>query len=68
MRWVLYNALGVPAEVLHLANRPVPDPAPGENRVRTVLSPIHKLNDVFAVRSHITDGVDLIVVLAVRES
>jgi len=41
MRCVVYNTFGVPAEVLHLADRPVPEPGPGEIRVRMVLSPIH---------------------------
>src|SRR5271157_5654085 len=49
MRCVVYNAFGVPAEVLHLADRPVPDPGPGEIRVRMVLSPIHN-HDLWTIR------------------
>jgi NADPH:quinone reductase-like Zn-dependent oxidoreductase len=49
MRCVVYNAFGVPAEVLHLAERPVPEPGPGEIRVRMVLSPIHN-HDLWTIR------------------
>ena len=41
MRCAVYNAFGAPAEVLHLAERPVPEPGSGEIRARMVLSPIH---------------------------
>jgi NADPH:quinone reductase-like Zn-dependent oxidoreductase len=49
MRSVVYNTFGVPAEVLHLADRPVPAPGPGEIRVRMVLSPIHN-HDLWTIR------------------
>jgi len=49
MRCVVYNAFGVPAEVLHLAERPVTEPGPGEIRVRMVLSPIHN-HDLWTIR------------------
>jgi NADPH:quinone reductase-like Zn-dependent oxidoreductase len=49
MRCVVYNAFGAPAEVLHLADRPVPEPGPGEIRVRMVLSPIHN-HDLWTIR------------------
>jgi len=49
MRSVVYNTFGVPAEVLHLADRPVPTPGPGEIRVRMVLSPIHN-HDLWTIR------------------
>jgi NADPH2:quinone reductase len=49
MRCVAYNAFGVAAEVLHLADRPVPEPGPGEIRVRMVLSPIHN-HDLWTIR------------------
>ena len=49
MRCVVYNAFGLPAEVLHLAERPVPEPGPGEIRVRMVLSPIHN-HDLWTIR------------------
>jgi NADPH2:quinone reductase len=49
MRCVAYNAFGVPHEVLHLAERPVPKPGPGEIRVRMTLSPIHN-HDLWTIR------------------
>jgi NADPH:quinone reductase len=49
MRCVVYDAFGVPAEALHLADRPVPAPGPGEIRVRMVLSPIHN-HDLWTIR------------------
>src|SRR5271157_6539038 len=49
MRCVVYNAFGVPAEVLHLADRPVPNPGPAEIRVRIVLSPVHN-HDFWTIR------------------
>jgi NADPH2:quinone reductase len=49
MRCVVYNAFGDPAEVLHPAERPVPEPGPGEIRLRMVLSPIHN-HDLWTIR------------------
>jgi NADPH:quinone reductase len=49
MRCVAYNAFGLPDEVLHLADRPVPEPGPGEIRVRMTLSPIHN-HDLWTIR------------------
>ena len=49
MRCVVYNAFGVPAEVLQLSERPVPDPGSGEIRVRMVLSPVHN-HDLWTIR------------------
>ena len=49
MRCVVYNSFGVPGEVLHPADRPVPDPGPGEIRVRMVLSPVHN-HDLWTIR------------------
>ena len=49
MRCVAYNAFGVPQEVLHLAERPVPEPGRGEIRVRMTLSPIHN-HDLWTIR------------------
>jgi NADPH:quinone reductase-like Zn-dependent oxidoreductase len=49
MRCVAYNAFGVPHEVLRLAERPVPEPGPGEIRVRMTLSPIHN-HDLWTIR------------------
>jgi NADPH:quinone reductase-like Zn-dependent oxidoreductase len=41
MRAVVFHRFGRPAEVLAVGDRPVPQPGPGEVRVRTRLSPIH---------------------------
>lgn len=49
MRSAAYDKFGDPAEVLHLAERPLPEPGPGEIRVRLVLSPIHN-HDLFTIR------------------
>lgn len=49
MRCVVYDTFGAPAEVLHAAQRPVPEPGPGEIRVRMVLSPVHN-HDLWTIR------------------
>ena len=49
MRCVAYNTFGAPDEVLHLADRPVPEPGSGEIRVRMTLSPIHN-HDLWTIR------------------
>jgi NADPH:quinone reductase-like Zn-dependent oxidoreductase len=49
MRSVEFSTFGDPAEVLHLAERPKPEPGPGEIRVRMVLSPIHN-HDIATIR------------------
>jgi len=49
MHSVVYDKFGDPAEVLHLAERPTPEPGPGEIRLRLVLSPIHN-HDLFTIR------------------
>jgi NADPH2:quinone reductase len=49
MRCVAYNAFGLPYEVLHVADRPIPEPGPGEIRVRMMLSPIHN-HDLWTIR------------------
>lgn len=49
MRAVVFNAFGDPADVLHVEERPVPAPGPGEIRVRLVLSPIHN-HDLVTIR------------------
>jgi NADPH:quinone reductase len=49
MRCVAYNSFGVPDEVLHLAERPIPEPGRGEIRVRMMLSPIHN-HDLWTIR------------------
>ncbi|WP_043651291.1 alcohol dehydrogenase catalytic domain-containing protein [Nocardia thailandica] len=49
MRAVVIERFGEPAEVLRLAQRPVPEPGPGEVRVAMTLSPIHN-HDLAIVR------------------
>jgi NADPH:quinone reductase len=49
MRCVAYNAFGLPYEVLHVEDRPIPEPGPGEIRVRMMLSPIHN-HDLWTIR------------------
>jgi NADPH:quinone reductase-like Zn-dependent oxidoreductase len=41
MRSVTFEKFGNPAEVLTLGERPLPDPGPGQIRVKLILSPIH---------------------------
>lgn len=49
MRSAVHTAFGDPAELLHLGDMPVPEPGPGQVRVRTLLSPIHN-HDLWTVR------------------
>ncbi|KAA0974790.1 zinc-binding dehydrogenase [Paeniglutamicibacter gangotriensis] len=49
MRALMHSKFGDPAEVLTIENIPVPDPGPGEVRVRTLLSPIHN-HDLWTIR------------------
>lgn len=49
MKSATHDTFGDPAEVLHLADSPTPEPGPGEVRVRTILSPIHN-HDLWTVR------------------
>jgi NADPH2:quinone reductase len=49
MRVAGYESFGDPAEVLKLGERPVPEPGPGEIRVKTALSAIHN-HDLWTVR------------------
>jgi NADPH2:quinone reductase len=49
MRAVIQSTFGEPTEVLEVAERPLPEPGPGEARVRTVLSPIHN-HDIATIR------------------
>ncbi|MDB5560847.1 MAG: alcohol dehydrogenase [Hyphomicrobiales bacterium] len=41
MRSVIFEEFGTPFRVLTLTDRPMPEPGPGQVRVRMVLSPIH---------------------------
>ncbi|MGO4298662.1 zinc-binding dehydrogenase [Leifsonia sp. RAF41] len=49
MKTLIHNTFGDPAEVLSVEERPVPEPGPGEVRVRMLLSPIHN-HDLWTVR------------------
>jgi NADPH:quinone reductase-like Zn-dependent oxidoreductase len=49
MRAVLFDRFGPPAEVLHVGERPVPEPGRGEVRVRMIASPINP-SDLLYVR------------------
>jgi len=49
MRSVVFERFGAPSEVLGTAERPLPEPGPGEIRVRLVLSPIHN-HDLWTIR------------------
>lgn len=49
MRSAAHDVFGDPAEVLHLAESPVPEPRAGQVRIRTILSPIHN-HDLWTVR------------------
>lgn len=49
MRSVVFERFGAPSEVLGTAERPLPQPGPGEIRVRLVLSPIHN-HDLWTIR------------------
>ncbi|CAN5692699.1 zinc-binding dehydrogenase [soil metagenome] len=49
MRSVVIQQFGTPSEVLTLGERPLPDPAAGEVRVRMTMSPIHN-HDLAIIR------------------
>lgn len=49
MRAVVHHEFGEPTEVLTVEEVPVPQPGPGEVRVRTLLSPIHN-HDLWTIR------------------
>ncbi|MGO4594779.1 zinc-binding dehydrogenase [Leifsonia sp. 2TAF2] len=49
MKALVHKTFGDPAQVLAVAERPLPEPGPGEVRVRTLLSPIHN-HDLWTVR------------------
>jgi NADPH:quinone reductase-like Zn-dependent oxidoreductase len=49
MKAVLFDQFGPPEEVLHLGDRPVPEPGPGEVRVRMLASPVNP-SDLLYVR------------------
>ncbi len=49
MRSAVHTLFGDPADVLALADNPVPRPGPGEVRIKMLLSPIHN-HDLWTVR------------------
>ncbi len=49
MRAAIFETFGEPATVLKAAERPLPQPGPGEIRVRLVLAPIHN-HDLWTIR------------------
>lgn len=49
MKALIHHSFGDPAEVLAVEERPLPEPGPGEVRVRMLLSPIHN-HDLWTVR------------------
>lgn len=49
MRSAIHEHFGDPADFLHLGDMPVPQPGPGQVRIRTLLSPIHH-HDIWTVK------------------
>lgn len=49
MRAIVHDRFGEPEDVLHVAERPAPEPGPGQVRVRTTLATIHN-HDLWTVR------------------
>ncbi|BBD02323.1 MULTISPECIES: zinc-binding dehydrogenase [unclassified Sphingobium] len=49
MRSASHTTFGEPADVLALEESPVPEPGPGQVRIKTILSPIHN-HDLWTVR------------------
>ena len=49
MRAVTHDTFGDPAEVLRQSDRPVPQPGPGQVRLKVILSPVHN-HDLSTVR------------------
>lgn len=49
MRALIHSTFGTPEDVLEVQERPVPEPGPGQVRLRIVLSPIHN-HDLWTVR------------------
>src|ERR1700739_971877 len=49
MRSVVAGTLGEPSEVLELKTRPIPEPGPGEVRIRVSAAPVHA-SDLHTVR------------------
>jgi NADPH2:quinone reductase len=51
MRSIIHHSFGDPADVLKPAQSPRPEPAAGEVRIKTILSPIHN-HDIWTVRGN----------------
>ena len=49
MRGNIYTTFGEPADVLIVSDSAIPQPGPGQVRIRTILSPIHN-HDLWTVR------------------
>jgi NADPH:quinone reductase-like Zn-dependent oxidoreductase len=49
MKALQYESFGEPAQVLHVTDLPVPEPGPGEARLRVLRSPIHN-HDLATIR------------------
>jgi NADPH:quinone reductase-like Zn-dependent oxidoreductase len=49
MRSVVAGTLGEPSEVLHVETRPIPEPGPGQIRIRVTAVPVHA-SDLHTVR------------------
>lgn len=49
MRALIHDTFGEPEDVLHLDERPLPEPGPGQVRLKIVLSPIHN-HDLWTIR------------------
>ena len=49
MRSVVADTLGEPSEVLHLQTRPIPEPGPGQVRIRVAAVPVHA-SDLHTIR------------------
>ena len=51
MRSAIHTTFGEPADVLTLADRPMPEPGPGQVRIKMRLAPIHN-HDLWTVRGN----------------
>jgi len=51
MKAVVFDEYGSPRNVLHVEERPLPEPGPGHVRIKMVLSPIHN-HDLMIVTGH----------------
>jgi NADPH:quinone reductase-like Zn-dependent oxidoreductase len=49
MRCVVADIMGEPSEVLHLETRPIPEPGPGQVRIRVAAVPVHA-SDLHTIR------------------